>query len=102
MSNYCIGGASTFATIPPPFNVIIDRCLVLEPLLDSLGIVKDKVVSKLLVEEFFVMDEVKVVIDELLLESSIVAFNIGIDLRTARIGKQMGNSISFQCGIETP
>jgi len=86
----------------PLFNEIIDRCLVLESLVDTLGVVKDEIVSKLLVKESFVTDEVKVVIDELLLESSIVALNIGINLRTARIGEQMGDSISLQCGIEAP
>lgn len=70
--------------------------------MDTLGVVKDEIVSKLLVKESFVTDEVKVVIDELLLESSIVALNIGINLRTARIGEQMGDSISLQCGIEAP
>ena len=72
--------------------------------MDTLGVVavKDKIVVKLLVKQFLVMDQIKVVIDKLLPESSIVALNIGIDLRTARIGEQMGDSISFQCGIEAP
>ena len=86
----------------PLFNEIIDGCLVLEPLVDTLCVVKDKVVGKLLVKQFLVMDQIKVVIDKLLLEGSIVALNIGIDLRTVRIGKQMNNPISLQCGIEAP
>jgi len=86
----------------PLFNEIIDRCFVIEPLVDTLGVVKDKVVGKLLVKPFLIMDQIKVVIDKLLLEGSIVALNIGIDLRTARIGKQMYNPISLQCGIEAP
>jgi hypothetical protein len=40
------------------------------------------------------MDKVRVVINELLLESSIVALNVGINLRAARIGEEMGNPIS--------
>ena len=40
--------------------------------MDTLGVVKDEIVSKLLVKESFVTDEVKVVIDELLLESSTI------------------------------
>jgi hypothetical protein len=53
---------------------------------DTLGVVKDEIVGKLLVKQFLVMDQNKVVIDKLLLEGSIVALNISIDLRTARIG----------------
>ena len=68
--------------------------------MDTLGVVKDKVVGKLLVKQFLVMDQIKVVIAELLLESSIVVLNIGVDLRTARTGEQMGDSISLQYGIE--
>ena len=86
----------------PLFNKIIDRCLVLKLLVDTLGVVKDKVVGKLLVQQFLVMDQIKRVIDKLLLEGWIVALNTGIDLRTARIGKQVGDSISVQCGIEAP
>jgi len=41
--------------------------------------------------------KVKVVIDELLLEGPIIEFHIGVDLETARIGKQMDNPISLQC-----
>jgi len=40
---------------------------------NTLGVVTDKVVGRLFGEQFFVMDQIKVVIDELLLESSIVA-----------------------------
>jgi len=43
---------------------------------DTLGVVKDKLVGKLLVKQFLVMDQIKVVIDKLLLEGSIVALNI--------------------------
>lgn len=84
----------------PLFNEIIDRCYVLQSLVDTLGVVKDEVVGKFLVKECFVVNEVKVVIDELLLEGSIEALNIGIDLGTARIGEQMDNPISLQCSIE--
>jgi hypothetical protein len=84
----------------PLFNEIIDRCLVLRALEDTLGVIKDEVVGKLLVKQFLVMDQIKVVIAELLLESSIVVLNIGVDLRTARTGEQMGDSISLQYGIE--
>ena len=86
----------------PLFNKIIDRCLVLKLLVDTLGVVKDKVVGKLLVQQFLVMDQIKRVIDKLLLEGWIVALNTGIDLRAARTGKQVGDSISVQCGIEAP
>jgi hypothetical protein len=84
----------------PLFNEIIDRCLVLEPLVDTLGVAEDQVVGKLLVKQFLVVDQIKVVINKLLLQSSIVALDIGINLRTARRGEQMNNPISLQCGIE--
>lgn len=67
--------------------------------MDTLGVVKDEIVGKLLVKQFLVMDQIKVVIDKLLLEGSIVALNIGIDLRTARIGEQMNNPISPEGNI---
>jgi len=67
---------------------------------DTLGVMKDKVVGKLLVKQFLVMDQLKVVIPELLLESSIVVLNMSVDLRTARVGEQMGDSTSFQHGFE--
>ena len=86
----------------PLFDEIIDWCLVLESLVDALGVVKDEVIDKLAVKQLLVMDNVKVVIDKLLLQSSIVTLNVGINLRTVRIGKQMGNSISLQYGIEAP
>jgi len=86
----------------PLFDEIIDWCLVLESLVDALGVVKDEVIDKLAVKQFLVMDNVKVVIDKLLLQSSIVTLNVGINLRTVRIGKQMGDSISLQYGIEAP
>jgi len=67
---------------------------------DTLGVMKDKVVGKLLVKQFLVTDQLKVVIPELLLESSIVVLNIDVDLRIVRIPQQMGDSISLQYGIE--
>ena len=84
----------------PLFNEIIDRCLVLKALVDTLSVAKDKVVGKVLEKQFPVTDQIKVVIADLLLESSIVVPNIGVDLRTARIGEHMGDSISLQYGIQ--
>jgi hypothetical protein len=69
----------------PLFNEIINRCLIRQPLVDALGVVKDEVVGKLLVKECFVVNEIKVVIHELLLEGTVVTLDIGIDLGIARI-----------------
>ena len=68
--------------------------------MDTLCDIRDKVVGKILMKQFLVMDQIKVIIAELLLESSIVVLNIDVDLRIVRIPQQMGDSISLQYGIE--
>ena len=40
-------------------------------------------------EKFLIMDKIQVVINELLLDRSVIAFNVGVNLRAVRIGKEV-------------
>ena len=70
--------------------------------MNSLGVEKDEVVCKLLAEKWFVVNEVKVVINELLLEGSVVPLDIGVNLGTPGIGKEVNNPITLQGSIKRP
>jgi len=61
--------------------------------MNSPGKVKDDILSKMLMEEGLVMDNIKMVIYKLFLKRSVVALNNAVDLRTPGITKQMRNLI---------
>lgn len=61
--------------------------------MDSFSVVKDKVACQLLVKEYFIMNDIKIVVNKLLLNCPVVSLNNSVDLRTARIREKMGNSI---------
>ena len=86
----------------PLLNEIVDGCFILQALMNPFSVVKDEIVCKLLVEEWFVVDQIEVIIDELLLDGPVVALNIGIDLETPRIGEEVGNAIALQSRIKRP
>jgi hypothetical protein len=59
--------------------------------------IEDHVFSEMPVKEGFIMDYIQVVIKELLLECSVIAFNNAVDLRTPRIDKQMWDIGFSEC-----
>ena len=67
--------------------------------MNSLGVEKDEVVRKLLVENWFVVNEIEVVINELLLEGSVVPLDIGVNLGTPGIGKEVSKGKGVSPGI---
>ncbi len=68
--------------------------------MNTLCIVKDQVIGKLSGEEFFIMDGIKMIIDELFLYGPVVSLNIGIDLGTAGIGEKMKYPFFFELEVE--
>ena len=60
-------------------------------LVNSLGIVEDQIFCQVEVKQWFVMNDVQVVVNELFLERSVVALNDAVDFGTSGITKQMGD-----------
>ena len=65
--------------------------------MNSFGEVEEQIISKVLMEEGLVVDDVEVVVDKLLLDSPVIAFNDAVDLGTSGIDEEMGD-ISFSQG----
>ena len=66
----------------------------------SLGVVEDQIVSQSFMEKRFVVDDVKMVIDELFLNGAVVAFDVGIDFRAMGIREEVRDAIGFQLVVE--
>ena len=62
---------------------------LIERLMNSLGIVEDQIFCQVEMKQWFVMDDIQVVVNELFLERSVVALNDAVNLGTAGITKQM-------------
>jgi len=60
----------------------------------SLGIIEDEILRECVMKKLFIMDKIQVVIDELLLDRSVITFNVGVNLRAVRIGKEVRNTLS--------
>ena len=60
-------------------------------LVNSLGIVEDQIFCQVEMKQWFVMNDVQVVVNELFLERSVVALNDAVNLGTSGITKQMRN-----------
>ncbi|MDI6745480.1 MAG: hypothetical protein QMD07_08920 [Thermodesulfovibrionales bacterium] len=58
-------------------------------LVNSLGIVEDQIFCQVEMKQWFVMNYVQVVVNELFLKRSVVALNDAVDFGTAGITKQM-------------
>lgn len=70
--------------------------------MNSPGEIEDHIFSKMLVKEGFIMDYIQVVIDELLPECSVTAFDNAVDLGTPRTDKQMRDIGFSECLIKCP
>ena len=81
---------------PSFFNEIVDGGQFIEGLVNAFGKVKEHVVGKVLMDEGLIVDDVEVVIDKLLLDCSVVAFDDAVDLGTSGIDEQMGDVGFFQ------
>ena len=79
------------------FDEIVDRRHLIERFVNSLGEVEDHILCKTLMEKGFIMDNIQMVVDELLLDGPVIALNYAIDLGTSGIDKQMGD-IGFSEG----
>ena len=66
----------------------------------SLSVVKEQIVGQSFMEEGFVVDNVKVVIDELFLESAVVAFDEAVNFRAVGIGEEVRDFVSFELGVK--
>ena len=71
-------------------------------LMRSLGIVEDKVVNELFSEAGQVIDEVKVIVDELFLKGPVKSFNAAVDLWAAWVGEVVRYPLVLQIGIKIP
>ena len=66
----------------PFFDEIINRCHLIERLMNSFGEVEDNIIGKKLMEKAFIMDYIQMVVDKFFLNRSVIPFNNAIDLRT--------------------
>jgi hypothetical protein len=68
--------------------------------MNSLGEIEEHILSEMVVKKRLVMNDIEMVIDEFLLDCSVIAFNNAVDLRTPGIDEQMGDSCFLQCPIK--
>jgi len=84
MSTYCI--SQTHLRQYPLIDKILDgRHYIAESFMNSFGILEDKILGKFFIEELFIRKKMYMMANELLLDGSVVPFNVGIDLRTPGI-----------------
>ncbi len=57
--------------------------------MEAFCIVEDEIVGKFPAKEGFIMDRIKMIINELFLKGPVVAFSIRIDSGTAGIGEEV-------------
>ena len=73
------------------FNEIVDWGHLIERLMNSFCKIEDNILSKVLMKERLIMDDVQMVVNELLLDGSVIALYNAIDLGAPRVDKQMGD-----------
>lgn len=79
MSTYCIN--QTHLPQYPLIDKILDgRLYIAESFMNSFGILEDKILGKFFIEELFIRKKMYMMVNELLLDGSVVPFNVGIDL----------------------
>ncbi len=59
--------------------------------MDSFCKIKDHILSKALMKERLIMDDIQMVVNELLLDGSVIALYNAVDLGAPRVDKQMGD-----------
>ena len=62
----------------------------MKSIMDSLGVVEDKIIHKFAVEFIRIQKKKRMVVNELFLNSAIESFYMGVHLRAFRIGVVMG------------
>jgi hypothetical protein len=70
--------------------------------MNSLGEIEDHIFGEMFMKQGFIMDDIQMVVDELLLERSVISLNNAVNLRASGIDKQMGNGSFLECFIEFP
>ena len=81
---------------------VIDGAFEAECFVRSLGIVEDKVVNEPFSKSGQVIDEVKVIVDELFLQSPVKSFNTAVYLWAAWVSKEVGYAFVLEIGIKLP
>ena len=86
----------------PFLDKVVNWSHLTKRLVHSLSIIEDQIFCRVEMKQWFVMNDVQVVVNELFLERSVVALNDAVDLGTSGITNQIGDLLLPRCCVEFP